>query len=120
MQDTLEITLPISGKKVELRCYTTMADDIAASAELTAGVNQDPETGTITYPVINILNHKQCYVRRLINSIDSVNTDLGLAIGALRSQDYAAIEAEVDKIISINSPKAIATEQDSGQDTATK
>jgi hypothetical protein len=110
--DSVEITLPVSGSKVEIRNYTTKADDIKAEAVLYAGVSATPQTdkegkttADIKFPVANMSGSLDVYVNRLVQSLDGDNTNLKLKLENLRSKDYQAISDAVDKIVSDNSPK---------------
>lgn len=122
MQDTIEITLPVSGDKVVIRNYTTHNDDEKAEQALYAGVAvEKDETDASKYklPFINVNAAKQVYVNNLVQSIDG-DTHIGALLGNLRTPDYVAIEEAVDKIVEDNSPKAKAASDNSKSVTTAK
>jgi hypothetical protein len=110
MQDTIELKLPISGKTVTIRNYTTRNDDSKANEAMYRGVNAEGEAGSsksnIAFPLANIMESKDIYVRRLVQDIDGNNQNIVEQLGDLRSGDYEAIVDKVDEIVDQNSPKA--------------
>lgn len=105
--DTQEITLPISGKVVVIRAYTTHKDDLAAERVLYANVNAN-KAGDFDFPVGNIMAMNEVYARRLVISVDgnSNRTHVESEIDNLRSKDYEAIEKVTNEIVEGDSPKA--------------
>ncbi len=73
MEDTIEITLPVSGKKVEIRNYTTRLDDEKSEAVMFLGVeakaNLEGEK-SFSMPMANAMESEHIYVRRLVTSVD--------------------------------------------------
>lgn len=110
--DTIEITLPVSGKKVEIRNYTTEADDEKSESVLYLGVNAEQDmikgkgdSQKLTFPIANVMASKKAYVPRLVTSIDGDNSNIALRLKELRSADYAYLSNEVERIVEENSPK---------------
>lgn len=105
--DTIEIKLPASGKTAVIRNYTTRADDEAAEELLYKGVNATSgKDGERTeFPLANVMLSQDVYVKRLVVSLEG-STEFDL--GQLRTEDYKAIEAAVEKVTSKYSPKAKA------------
>lgn len=126
--DTIEITLPVSGKKVEIRNYTTRNDDEKAEHALYLGVDANIEEAkkgkdgkaNIRFPMANLTAQNHIYIRRLVQSIDGDSTNVALALGELRSADYEAIEAAVEKIVEENSPKVKEAKKASANATSEK
>lgn len=118
MQDEVEITLPVSGAKVVLRNYTTRADDAKYEEILYAGVNAKQDMNgkvgkpkaSMEFPIANVMAAQRAYIPRLVKSIDGDTSNLALRLEQLRTKDYEVIEAEVEKIVEANSPKAKAGE----------
>jgi len=112
MTDTIEITLPVSNKVVVIRNYTTRNDDEKAEDTLYLGVAADQTSGvdgdsrSVKFPLANVMASQDVYVKRLVSSIDGDSTNIRTRLGELRTADYQAIEAAVEKIVEINSPKA--------------
>lgn len=111
MNDSIEITLPVSGKKVVIRNYTTVKDDNIAEAILKSGVASDTNAKgetSVKIPLINISNSTRSYVDLLTQSIDGNGDDIKTQVDNLRSLDFKKLESTVDKIIEENSPKVVA------------
>lgn len=112
MTDTIEITLPVSNKVVVIRNYTTRNDDEKAEDTLYLGVAADQTSGvdgdsrSVKFPLANVMASQDVYVKRLVSSIDGDSTNIRTRLGELRTADYQAIEAAVEKIVETNSPKA--------------
>ena len=111
MEDVNEITLPISGKIVQVRNFTTRNDDEKADEALYRGVGANGKPGSsdvsVDIPLSNIMNQTAVYVRRLVVSVDGVSGSSVIEmLGKLRTQDYEAVEEEVQKVVDSNSPKA--------------
>ena len=117
MSDTVELKLPISEKVVVLRNYTTRGDDERAESVLYAGVLATNKGGSnkqeIEFPIANVMASQKSYVPRLVQSIDGDTTDLANRISDLRTEDYAAIEEAVDRIVEEHSPKVNAGKKNS-------
>jgi len=116
MNDEIEITLPVSGEKVIIRNYTTVGDDEKSESALYAGVQLDQQTnkdssGNIKFPLANIIASQKAYIPRLIKSIDDDSTNIELRLKELRSEDYAKLREEIDKITGAHSPKAKGAEK---------
>lgn len=105
MSEIKEVTLPVSGKKVNVRNYTTQADDRAADHVLMDGVTFDT-TGQMNMPGENPNRKRRKYVELLVQDIDGNSDDIPLQLDNLRSQDYSHLQDVVDKIVEENSPKA--------------
>ncbi len=119
--DTIDITLPVSGKVVVIRNYTTKADDKSSDAALYVGVDMEKSEesdGKVTFPIANVMASSDVYVRRLVQSIDGDNQNIALRLEELRSLDYEAISQAVDKIVKDNSPKAKGVASASENDTS--
>lgn len=115
MTDSVEIELPISKQKVVIRNYTTVGDDEKAESTLYAGVELDQQTnkdsnGNIKFPLANVIASQKAYIPRLIKSIDDDPSNIELRLKELRSEDYAKLREEIDKITEAHSPKAKGAE----------
>jgi hypothetical protein len=115
MQDTIEITLPISESKVEIRNYTTRADDERSEQVLYRGVeieqrakgaNKSGDEQKITFPIANVMAAQESYIPRLVQSIDGDSSNIKIRLTELRSEDYEAVEKAVEKVVDEHSPKA--------------
>jgi len=112
MQDTIEIKLPVSGKTVVIRNYTTRNDDEKSEDILYLGVNADQKSGvagseqSVKFPLANVMASTEVYVKRLTISIDGETNNIATQLGELRSADYAAIQKAVEEVVETNSPKA--------------
>lgn len=106
MEDTIQITLPISGKVVEIRNYTTRKDDQLAERILYAGVVS--EKGDTKFPVINATAMIECYVRRLVSTVDgdSNRSQVEKFLDDIHSKDYEEVEKRVVEVVEEHSPKA--------------
>ena len=107
--DTVELKLPVSGKVVVIRNYTTRNDDERAEKLLYVGVEakQNSKDGTnLTLPLANVMASQAAYIPRLVTEIDGDSSNILIRLGDLRSKDYEAIETKVDEIVEENSPKA--------------
>jgi len=109
--DTITITLPVSGKLVEIRNYTTRKDDEKSETALFAGVNVTASSASkkaqeFDFPLSNAQASQAIYVTRLVQSIDGDRENLTEAIEDLRSQDYEVLSDAVQQIVDENSPKA--------------
>lgn len=108
--DTTTVTLPVSGKKVEVRNYTTVADDNKSDSVLFAGVTLDQnaskeQLSSFKFPFFNLMESQRVYVNSLVKSIDGNSEDLIKQIDELRSEDYKVLQEAVDKIVQEHSPK---------------
>lgn len=106
--DTVEITLPVSNKKVVLRNYTTRKDDDIAEAVLYDGVAADQVQGgeqKISFPIYNVMASQRAYIPLLVKKIDGEDVTQSM-IDDLRSEDYAVLEKAVERIVEEHSPKA--------------
>lgn len=109
MSDEITITLPVSGKEVVIRNYTTRKDDKVAEDALYAGVKTTASQGvkpSMEFPLASVMASTEAYVRRLVKSIDGSSSNIALALDDLRSEDYLAIETAVNRVVEENSPKA--------------
>lgn len=120
--DTVEITLPVSNKKVVIRNYTTRKDDDTAEAVMYAGVNAvgDGTDQKISFPLANVMASQRAYIPLLVLSIDGAADDIKTGIDNLRSEDYTALESAVNKIVDEHSPKASAVNAASQTSTIKK
>lgn len=123
--DEIELKLPVSGKTVVIRNYTTRKDDEMSQAILYAGVTATSKTAakvdsqSVEFPLTNVVSSEQVYVSRLVQSIDG-SRNVPHELESLRSLDYAAIEEAVSKIVEENSPKAKAGKKNSSDATPAK
>lgn len=124
MTDEIDIKLPVSGKTVTIRNFTTRSDDEKAEDVLYFGVSTDEtlsKDGSVEkrtkFPYANIMASQDVYVKRLVKSIDGDNKDLYSKLLDLRTDDYKAIQDAVEKITDTNSPKASEAESASTNST---
>lgn len=124
--DEIDIKLPVSGKTVTIRNYTTRADDEKAEDVLYLGVassetvtNGKSESQT-RFPLVNVMASRDVYVKRLVKSLDGDNKNIPTRLLELRSADYKAIQDAVEKITDENSPKVPEAESASSKDTSEK
>lgn len=105
--DTVVITLPVSGKEVVIRNYTTRKDDKLSNAFLFAGVKASQKGGdsSVDFPISNVMASQEAYIPRLVQSVGG-DSDVDQALEDLHSKDYDLIEKTVEKIVEENSPKA--------------
>lgn len=115
--DTIELKLPVSGKTVVIRNYTTNRDDEIAETLMYMGVNTETKiTGDkkaseemlVKLPMGNIMASKRAYVPELVQSIDGSSENITEQLGNLRSEDFKAIADKVEEIVDEHSPKATA------------
>ena len=121
--DEVVINLPVSNKEVVIRNYTTRKDDDRAEALMYAGVTADPGVDgrpTMTFPVANMMASKRSYIPRLVQLIDGNSQNIPALLDDLRSEDYAAIETEVEKIVEEHSPTAQEAKNASSSTTKAK
>lgn len=119
MQDTIEVTLPLSGKKAIIRNYTTHADDSLATAVLTANAYR-ADNGTVKYPAANFINFNEAYMKALVRSLDGNSQDIEQQLNQLRSKDYDVLRDAVTKIVEDSSPKALTDKETAKTATNTK
>lgn len=107
MDDTITVILPVSGKTVVIRNYTTRKDDQVSNEALYRGVSaKNSEAGTaVDFPIGNVMASQEAYVPRLVQSIDG-SSNVQKMIEDLRSEDYEALEKAVLEIVEEHSPKA--------------
>lgn len=104
MSDEITITLPVSGKEVVIRNYTTKADEVAAHDTMYKDAYfADNDGGKI--PMGNAIKVKELYVKRLVRSIDGEIHGIENKLLELRSTDYRAIDEAVEKIVGEFDPK---------------
>jgi len=124
MQDTTTVKLPVSGKDVVIRNYTTRADDENAETILYKDVNSEREMNSdnakLVFPLANVMASQRSYIPRLVQSIGGDNSNIAVQIDNLRSADYEALEAAVSLIVNDNSPKATEASDASKNATTTK
>ena len=113
--DTIEVTLPVSGKLVVLRNYTKRSDEVAYNSVLYKNVEVGADQSDFTMPLQNSLDAKDVYVRRLTISIGGSEEDIDSEIENLRVQDYDELAKAVDAIVDANSPKAKAASKPTTQ-----
>lgn len=120
--DTIEITLPHSQKVVEVRGYTTEADDEVSEQILFAGVEaeQQDDKQKISFPIANVMASQKCYVARLVKSIGGEPGNIKERLSELRSVDYKAVSEAVEKIVAEHSPKATEAKNVSKNSTLKK
>lgn len=122
MEDTIEVTLPVTGKKVVIRNYTTRADDAASERVLYNGVDAK-QSGTdqeITFPIENIMSSQSVYIPRLVLSVDGNEDNIGKQLEDLRTEDYDVVEKAVEGVVNEHSPKAKGAGNASKATTPTK
>ncbi len=120
MSDEIVITLPVSGKKVVIRNYTTVNDDEMSEQVLyegvAAGTNAEGDMN-LSFPIANVMNSKKVYIKNLVSSIDGITDRLNILLGELRTADYTAISEAVGTIVEQDSPKALAAKTASKNNT---
>lgn len=125
MEDTIEFKLPVSGKIVTIRNYTTHNDDLASEKVLYASVEakmNDKGKKSFTIPVANAVASEAVYISRLVRAIDGNDSRSFIeeALGEMRSADYEELEKKVAEIVEENSPKAKEAKKASKQDSDQK
>lgn len=115
--DTKEITLP-SGMTAVIRTYTTREDDLKSQAVQFEGAYVINDETRI--PLDNGLRAQEVYVNRLTQEINGDPKNILNRLSQLRSTDYAALKEEITKIVNLESPKAIASNESSPTSTTEK
>ncbi len=107
-KDTIEIETP-NKHKVVIRNYTTRGDDKAAGgllsgATVTTGPQGEPQV-SISLEATEASEAK--YVELLVQSIDGEGDNIPKRLDDLRSEDYATVQTEMQRITA--TPKAPST-----------
>lgn len=119
--DEVEVKLPVSGKTVVIRNYTTRKDDARSEAVLYAGVTARQDSlkkgQNIEFSMAALKASQEVYVERLVMSVDGKSDNLSEQIENLRSEDYEVLEEAVNKVVEEHSPKAKKAKENSKADT---